>query len=70
MGHEITPDEDFASLDIGRVVHQIYYKDFRKEIALEGVKFDFFYSVFLHRLLKTLNQSLLLGGSRLRIEPH
>lgn len=41
MGHEITPDEDFYSLEIGRAVHQIFYKEFRKEIGLEGAKFDF-----------------------------
>ncbi len=41
MGHEITPDEDFHSLEMGRVVHQIFFKGFRKELALEGVKFDF-----------------------------
>jgi len=41
MGHEITPDEDFYSLEIGRVVHQIFYKEFRKEVDLEGMKLDF-----------------------------
>lgn len=41
MGHGITPDEDAYSLEIGRAVHQIFYKDFRKEVELEGVRFDF-----------------------------
>ena len=41
MGHGITPDEDDYSLEVGRAVHQIFYKDFEKEVKLEGVKFDF-----------------------------
>lgn len=41
MGHGITPDEDTYSLEIGRAVHKIFYKNFRKEVELEGIKFDF-----------------------------
>jgi CRISPR-associated exonuclease Cas4 len=41
MAHEITPDEDFYSLEIGRAIHQIFYKEFRKEVGLEGARFDF-----------------------------
>jgi CRISPR-associated exonuclease Cas4 len=40
MGREITPDEDFPSLDIGRAVHEIYYQRMRKEVQLEGIKLD------------------------------
>ncbi|MEM2109107.1 MAG: CRISPR-associated protein Cas4 [Candidatus Odinarchaeota archaeon] len=40
MAHEITPDEDFSSLEIGRAVHEIFYNRMFKEIQLEGVKID------------------------------
>jgi CRISPR-associated exonuclease Cas4 len=40
MGREITPDEDFPSLDVGRAVHEIYYQRMRKEVQLEGIKLD------------------------------
>lgn len=40
MSREITPDEDFPSLEIGRAIHEIYYERMRREIALEGVKLD------------------------------
>jgi CRISPR-associated exonuclease Cas4 len=41
MGREIIPDEDFSSLEIGRTIHDIFYKDFRKEVSFEGIKLDF-----------------------------
>jgi CRISPR-associated exonuclease Cas4 len=40
MGREITPDEDFPSLEVGRTVHQIYYEGMLKEVSFEGVKLD------------------------------
>jgi CRISPR-associated exonuclease Cas4 len=40
MGREITPDEDFSSLEVGRAVHQIYYEGMLKEVSFEGVKLD------------------------------
>jgi CRISPR-associated exonuclease Cas4 len=40
MGHEITPDEDFPSLEIGRAIHEVFYDYMPKEIALEGMKID------------------------------
>jgi CRISPR-associated exonuclease Cas4 len=40
MGHNITPDEDFPSLEFGRAIHDIYYQNMMKEISLDGVKFD------------------------------
>jgi CRISPR-associated exonuclease Cas4 len=40
MGHEITPDEDFQSLEVGRAVHEIYYQRLSREISLEGIKLD------------------------------
>lgn len=40
MAHEITPEEDFASLEIGRAVHEIFYERTLKEIKLEGIKID------------------------------
>lgn len=42
IGHEITADQDFPSLEIGRAVHEIFYKEFKKEIELNGIKLDFF----------------------------
>ncbi|MGB9831804.1 MAG: CRISPR-associated protein Cas4 [Thermoproteota archaeon] len=42
MAHEITPDQDFTPLEIGRAVHEIFYKGVKKEISLEGMKLDFF----------------------------
>lgn len=42
MAHEITPDQDFAPLEIGRTVHEIFYKGVKKEINLEGMRLDFF----------------------------
>ncbi|RLG59703.1 CRISPR-associated protein Cas4 [Candidatus Geothermarchaeota archaeon] len=40
MGHNITPDEDFSCLEIGRAVHEIYYENMFKEVSLDGVKLD------------------------------
>lgn len=40
MSHEITPDEDSLVLDIGRAVHEVFYRDMLKEISIEGVKID------------------------------
>ncbi|MEM3705794.1 MAG: CRISPR-associated protein Cas4 [Candidatus Bathyarchaeia archaeon] len=42
MGHEITPDEDSPVLDMGRAVHEIFYRKMLKEISMEGVKIDLF----------------------------
>lgn len=40
MSHEITPDEDQETLDIGRAVHEIFYSRMIKEFSLEGIKID------------------------------
>lgn len=44
MSREITPDEDTAILNIGRAVHEIYYRKMIKEISMDGVKIDLFKS--------------------------
>lgn len=41
MSREITPDQDFESLEIGRAIHETFYSDFKKEVALDGMKLDF-----------------------------
>lgn len=41
MGREIIPDEDFSSLEVGRTIHNIFYKDFKKEVTFDGIKLDF-----------------------------
>nr|MDO8081522.1 CRISPR-associated protein Cas4 [Candidatus Freyarchaeota archaeon] len=40
MGREITPDEDYEALDMGRAVHEIHYPRMKREIALDGIKID------------------------------
>lgn len=40
MGREITPEEDYQALDMGRAIHEIYYQRMKKEIALNGMKID------------------------------
>lgn len=42
MSHEITPDEDSSVLDIGRAIHEIFYRKMLKEVSIEGVKVDLF----------------------------
>lgn len=42
MSREITPDEDNAALDIGRAIHEIFYRKAIKEISMEGIKIDLF----------------------------
>jgi CRISPR-associated exonuclease Cas4 len=41
MGREITPDQDFEPLDIGRAIHETFYDNFKKEVALDSIKLDF-----------------------------
>lgn len=41
MGREITPDQDSEPLEIGRAIHEVFYADFKKEVALDGIKLDF-----------------------------
>jgi len=41
MGREITPNQDFEPLEIGRAIHETFYSDFKKEVALDGMKLDF-----------------------------
>ncbi len=36
----LMPDQDAEPLDIGRAVHETYYKRARKEVSLEGAKMD------------------------------
>ncbi len=40
MAHNITPDEEHQSLEIGRVVHESFYTRMKKEIETEGMKID------------------------------
>jgi len=40
MGREITPDEDEELLKIGRAIHDIYYRDMKKEVRLDGIRID------------------------------
>lgn len=40
MGREITPEEEYEALDMGRAIHEIYYQRMKKEIALNGIKID------------------------------
>lgn len=41
MSREITPDEDFESLEIGRAIHETFYNEFKKEVNFNGIKLDF-----------------------------
>ncbi|MGC8936467.1 MAG: CRISPR-associated protein Cas4 [Candidatus Methanomethylicaceae archaeon] len=40
MSHELTPDEDHSTLEVGRAVHEIFYNRSIKEILMEGIKID------------------------------
>ena len=40
MSREITPDEEDQALEVGRAIHEIFYRDMLKEISFEGVKID------------------------------
>lgn len=40
MAHELTPDEEDQALEIGRAIHEIFYRDALKEVSFEGVKID------------------------------
>ncbi len=40
MAKNITPDEEDPLLDRGRAIHETSYKQFRKELQLEGMKID------------------------------
>lgn len=40
MSRELTPDQDFILLDIGKAIHEIYYARNRKELSFEGIKLD------------------------------
>lgn len=42
MSREITPDEDASPLDVGRAIHEIFYRRMLKEISMEGIKIDLF----------------------------
>lgn len=42
MSREITPDEDAPTLDVGRAIHEIFYRRMLKELSLEGIKIDLF----------------------------
>ena len=42
MSHEITPDEDASTLDLGRAVHEIFYRKMLREVSMEGIKIDIF----------------------------
>ncbi len=42
MSREITPDEDASTLDVGRAIHEIFYRRMLKEVSLEGIKIDLF----------------------------
>jgi len=40
MGRNLTPDQEYPSLDIGRVVHETFYARSKKELSFEGMKID------------------------------
>lgn len=42
MSRGITPDEEDQALEIGRAVHEIFYRDVLKEVSLEGMKIDIY----------------------------
>lgn len=42
MAHEITPDEDYSALEIGRAIHEISYNKMLKEISMDGMRIDLF----------------------------
>ncbi|MEM3648029.1 MAG: CRISPR-associated protein Cas4 [Thermoproteota archaeon] len=42
MSREITPDEDASTLDVGRAIHEVFYRRMLKEVSLEGIKIDLF----------------------------
>ncbi|MEM3040362.1 MAG: CRISPR-associated protein Cas4 [Candidatus Methanomethylicaceae archaeon] len=42
MSREITPDQESPALDVGRAVHEVFYRKLLKEISLEGIKIDLF----------------------------
>jgi CRISPR-associated exonuclease Cas4 len=42
MSREITPDEDASFLEVGRAVHEIFYRKMLKEVSMEGIKIDLF----------------------------
>ena len=40
MGHQITPDQDNANVDLGRFLHENSYNREKKEISWGNLKFD------------------------------
>nr|MDO8082525.1 CRISPR-associated protein Cas4 [Candidatus Freyarchaeota archaeon] len=40
VGRGIAPDEDFEALDMGRLLHEVYYQRMRRGVALDGIKID------------------------------
>lgn len=40
MSREITPNEDSPTLDVGRAVHEVFYRKMLKDVSMEGVKID------------------------------
>lgn len=41
MGHALNPDEDDPNVDLGRFIHEHSFRKERKELQIEGAKFDF-----------------------------
>jgi len=40
MAHNIKPDEEHQSLEIGRIVHESFYDRMKREVEAEGMKID------------------------------
>jgi CRISPR-associated exonuclease Cas4 len=40
MSRNITPDAEDQTLDFGRAIHETSYRESKKEIEMEGIKFD------------------------------
>jgi len=40
MAHSLKPDEDHYTLDFGRVTHESFYVNMRREVEAEGMKID------------------------------
>ncbi len=40
IGHGIEADQNFDAIELGRIIHQISYKNAKKEILIDGLKID------------------------------
>ncbi len=42
MSRGIAPDEEDRALEMGRAIHEVFYRDALREVSLEGMKIDVF----------------------------